>query len=144
MINLKAIIGTGAGALLIGTYGGWKAHSTVIDARHAKALEAAQDAHREALDALQVDLDTEREERRLLATELNAARSNVRTVTREIVREVPRYVEDSTPDCDRSLNADIIRLYNNSLRAGVTRAGSGKQPPRGSADSLRLAGDNPD
>lgn len=100
---------------MIGLGGGWKAHDTHTKAKQAKALEAAQEAFERDLEALQKDLNDADEERRQLSAELNAARSNVRTVTREIVREVPKYVQDSTEECDRSLSPDLVRLYNRSV-----------------------------
>ena len=142
MVNLKAI-GISAGvAFLVGMGGGWKAHQTVTEARHAKALQQAQEQFTRDLEALQRDLDASDEERRQLSAELNAARSNVRTITREIVREVPKYVEDSTEECDRSLSPDLVRLYNRSIGRSSESATSEEVTTSGGIDALRLAGGN--
>jgi len=148
--TIKAIAATGVGASLIAFPLGWKAKATMIDAAHGRALEAAQVQHKADLAALERDLQENDETRRQLAAELEAARANVRTITREIIREVPARVQDSDEKCDRAISPDLARLYNRSIglrvgdEAGSTEsAGSDKVATGRSVDGVRLAGGYP-
>lgn len=149
--NLKAIAATGVGAALVAFPLGWKAKSTMIDAAHGRALEAAQVQHKADLAALERDLQENDETRRQLSAELEAARANVRTVTREIIREVPANVKDSDQTCDRAISPDLARLYNKSIGLRVSdeagnaeSAGSESLTPRRRVDGVRLLGGYPD
>ena len=124
MFKLYPVLTGGAAALLIGFFGGWKAHKTVTQAKSAKALEAAQMAHVQALDALQFQLDNEVKERLRLSGELDTAQGKVRYITKEIIKEVPRYVKDSTDTCDRTISRDAVRLLNASARGVVASPAS--------------------
>jgi len=109
---IQGYIYTALGTTVIAFSLGYKVHSTITKAKTAEALEAQREAHTEALEALQLDLDSEARERLRLSAELDNALSNVRTVTREIIKEVPSYVKPSTPNCDRTLDPRLIGLLN--------------------------------
>ena len=118
MNPLAIKLGGAAIALSIAFTGGWRAKATFVDAAHAKALEAAQEAHVEALEALQADLDAATRETLRLAAEIDDHDAHTRTVTQTIIKEVPQYVDRSTPDCDLSLSSGAIGLFN-AAAAGV-------------------------
>lgn len=142
ILGWKGAAITGAAGLVIGLSGGWKAHSIKTKADKADALEAAHVAHIEAMAALQIELDSEASERLRLSAELDAAQGNVRTITREIIREVPKYVQDSTPDCDRLISVDAVRLLNSAASGSGPRSTSTETSPGNSIDALPvLAGD---
>lgn len=124
--------GMAIGALLagsIGAYGGWKAKETVEKAKQADLLEAREAAHRAELALLQRDLDESAAERIRLASALDFAEANTRTVTREIVREVPRYAPVSTPECDYSLSPGLIRLHNAAASGTATGSARAETAP---------------
>lgn len=138
-------------AVIVGLIAGWNAHSIKVDADTAKALKAAQEQFEADMAQLEADMQNSENERLRLSAELNAARSNVRTVIRETVREVPKYVQDSTPECDRSLSPDFVRLYNRSIGVSdassartAASAGGEELAASGSPEPLRLAGGNAD
>jgi len=114
IFQLKAVLAGGAAALLIG--GGWTAHKTVTKAKAADEMKAAQAAHVQELDALQIQLDAEVTERLRLSSKLDTAQGKVRYITKEIIREVPKYVKDSTDTCDRTISPDAVRLLNAAAR----------------------------
>ena len=89
------------------------------------------------LAALKRDLRRNEGERIRLSGELASARNNVRTVIRETVREVPKYVKDSTPDVDRSLDPNLIRLYNNSIGITKPRPRGPEKPAERDPNALR-------
>ena len=133
---LQGYIYTALGTTLIAFGGGWKAHSTYTAAKTAKALEEQREAHIEALETLQIDLDREASERLRLSAELDSALSNVRTVTREIIKEVPSYVKPSTPDCDRTLDPRLIGLLNGAALGTYRSSESPKDTARNISNAL--------
>lgn len=110
--GIKALAATGIGTALIAFPAGWKAKSTLIDAAHGRAMDEAQVQHKAALAALQVELDSAAVETIRLSAELNAAQTNTRIVTREIIKQVPQSLEGRDEDCVAPLPTAMISLHN--------------------------------
>lgn len=138
MIWLK--IGGGAFVALVLISSGWRAKGIVVAAEHAKALKTAQALHAAELNALQADLDNAAAETIRLSAELDAAQSNTRTVTREVIREVPKYAPVSTPQCDCSLPAGLVGLHNSAARGRAPDTESDGPAAREPSYTLPLAG----
>jgi hypothetical protein len=126
--NAFGLRGLAIGALVAGSFGawgGWTAKATVERAKQADLMEKQRVEHQAQLALLQRDLDESAAERIRLASALDFAEANTRTVTREIIKEVPRYAPTSTPECDYSLSPGLIGLHNaaaNGTALGPARA----------------------
>ena len=136
VFGFKGVAVTAAATAAVAAYGGWKAKTLVVEASHARELKRAQEAHTEALEALQEELDAEAAETVRLAALLDAEQANVRTVTREIIREVPHVVQDSTPDCDRRIGVDTLRLLDRAALGATPGPGPAVSAPGERADTL--------
>jgi hypothetical protein len=131
-------------AVTVGFGTGWKVKGWQEGAKRERIVEAQKQAHLEDLAEYERERDRLEAQRLALASELEAARANIRTVTREIIREVPKYVQDSSPTCDRSVSPDLALLYNRSLGLGPASP-EAKGYPTGRGDgAVRLAGGNGD
>lgn len=144
MFGIPNIAITGAVVGAVAFAGGWKVKGTFVKAAHADAMEAAQEAHIEALEVLRVELDGEAAERRALAAQLELEQSSIRTITKEVIREIPKYIKDSDGDCDRSVSPDFARLYNESLGLAVTRPDLKENAASYGAYPVQLAGGDAD
>jgi len=142
MFGLKGMLVGGGFAFVVGVFGGWKAYKIVSEAHTARVLAAQKAENVLALEALQTQLDAEVKERVRLSAQLDDAQNNVRQVTREIIKEVPRYVENSTPNCDRTISLDAVRLLNAAANGNAPRPESPSYPASYSIDAVPvLAGD---
>ncbi len=141
MFNLKLLGASVVGASIIGFGAGWVVHGWKHSADNERALKRQAEAHNKALAHLQTDLDNEASERLRLSEALNDALTNVRTVTKETIREVPLYVPPSTDECPRILDPNLVRLLNSAARGIAPRSNSKETTTRDLSDSLpALAG----
>lgn len=137
MISKLKILGAiSSAALLIGGIGGWSAKAKWDAGKLVKALEAERAAHAIDMENLQSEMNASVEETIRLSAELDAAQSSVRTVTHEIIREVPKYVQDSTPDCDRTISIDAMRLLDAAARGAAPSPKTAQASTRDISDAL--------
>ena len=122
MIPWQIKAAMGAALFLSGTWSGWTAKTHLYERAEAKALLKAQEEHAAELAALQAELDQAAVDNINLSAELDAAKANTRTVTREIIKEVPKYAPTSTPECDYSLSAGLVSLHNSAAAGTAPRA----------------------
>ena len=125
ILGFKGVAITAAVSAAVAFFGGWKFKSVMVEASHAKALERAQDAHREALadveaanTAILADVAEETAENIRLTAELTQARSNVQVRLQPIIQEVPANVPTCSPDGSVVYDADFVRLFNSAARGG--------------------------
>ena len=127
---------TGTVALALGLTGGWKAHSIKTDADTAKTLKVARLNLGKDLKALQIKLDAEVAERLRLSKELETAQGQTRTITREIIKEVPSVTKISTPECDYSLPSGLISLHNLAATGSAVGSEGHERSPVGLSGGL--------
>lgn len=134
---LVALLGTGAGG-----YGfGWKSRGDHDDAIALKVKKAAD-----------AELDKERERADALAGDLEQEKSNIKTVTVEVVKEIPKvttvYVEKPN-EAPRPIPAAVVvwgavRLFNTALRPDLPETAVELAYPPGATDITRSPVDVPD
>jgi len=137
VFGLKGLAITAAISGSIAFTAGWKLKTWETSHKAKKVQDAEVRQRNVELAALKRDLRRNEGERIRLSGELAEARNNVRTVIRETVREVPKYVKDSTPDVDRSLDPNLVRLYNNSIGITRPRPGGPEKPAERDPNALR-------
>lgn len=125
------------GGAIFGLWGGWTVKAGIEAEKVRKALDARDLAHREAVADQQADYDALQRQNIQLAADLAVRQDNVRTVTREIIKEVPKYIQESTPGCDRTLRQEMVQLINS---AASNSAFVSLDTPDGSSSAPELGG----
>lgn len=131
-------------AATIGFGAGWTVKGWQEGAKRERIMKAQKEAYLEDLAEYERDREKLDAQRLALAAELEAARANVRTITREVIREVPKYIQDSSPTCDRSISPDLAVLYNRSIGLRTASPDAKGYPAGGGDGAVRLAGGNGD
>lgn len=130
MIGLKYAGAIGAGALIFGSLSGWTVRGWYEADKVKDALTEQRRQHSEAIAEQQAAYDALLNANLQLANDLDAAERNVRTVTREIIREVPNAVQPSTPDNDCTLSPALVMLHNRAALGRDRDATDNRTPAR--------------